>query len=134
MEYEIIRGITREWEDMTGKVLDLKELSVLNIEELIADTYEVLTEYHKDALIPKEITKLLLEIKDFHEISSAIEFAEKPNGYYHSMDILLITNAIINGFLKGEYECEFPKLQIKDINDNAHVIDLKTNFLPLSSD
>ena len=105
MEYEIIRGITREWEDMTGKVLDLKELSVLDIEELIADTYEVLTEYHKDALVPKEITKLLLEIKDFHEISSAIEFAEKPKGYYYSMDILLITNAIINGFLKGEYEC-----------------------------
>ena len=134
MEYENIKGLAREWEDMTGTVIDLKELSVSDIEGLIADTYEVLTEYHKDALIPKEIAKLLLEIKDFHEISSAIEFAEKPKGYYHSMDILLITNAIINGFLKGEYECEFPKLQIKDINHNMHLIDLKTNFLPLSSD
>lgn len=131
MEYENIKGLTREWEDMTGTVIELKELSVSDIEGLIADTYEVLTEFHKESLLPKEITKLLLEIKDFHEISSAIEFAEKPKRYYHSMDILLITNAIINGFLKGEYECEFPKLQIKDINDNMHLIDLKTNFLPL---
>ncbi len=131
MEYEIIRGITREWEDMTDKVLDLKELSVSDIEELIADTYEVLTEYHKNTLVPKEITKLLLEIKEFLELSSAIEFAEKSKGYYHSMDILIITNAMLNGFVKGEYECEFPKIQIKDINDNAYVIDLKTNFLPL---
>ena len=134
MEYENIKGLTREWEDMTCTVIDLKELSVSDIEGLIADTYEVLTEFHKEPLLPKEITKLLLEIKDFLEISSAIEFAEKPNEYYHSMDILLITNAIINGFLKGEYESEFPKLQIKDINDNANLIDLKTNFLPLSSD
>lgn len=101
MEYENIKGLTREWEDMTGTVIELKELSVSDIEGLIADTYEVLTEYHKDALIPKEITKLLLEIKDFHEISSAIEFAEKPKGYYHSMDILLYNQCYNKWFYKG---------------------------------
>lgn len=131
MEYENIKGLTREWQDMTSRVLELRELSVSDTEELIADTYEVLTEFHKESLLPKEITKLLLEIKTFLEISSAVEFAEKPDGYYHSMDILLVTDTMIKGFLKGEYECKFPKLQIKDMDNNAHIIDLETHFLPL---
>lgn len=131
MSFERITWATEDWKEMTHKALVIKDIPLSDIENLLKETYMILTTYHKDTLIPKELTKLLLEIRDFNEISSAIEFAEKPSGYYHSLDVCVIVDALKTGFLEGEYECEFPKLKIYDLNKNGHIIDLRDKFLPL---
>lgn len=131
MSLERITRVTEGWQEMTHKVLNIKDISPTDIENLLKETYMILTTYHKDTLIPKELTKLLLEIRDFNEISSAIEFAEKPSGYYHSLDVCVVVDALKTGFLEGKYECEFPKLKIYDLNKNGHIIDLRDKFLPL---
>ena len=59
MNTGFINVIVDEWCEMTNIVLDLKELSFSKIQNLLKGTYEILTEYHKDKLIPKEISKLL---------------------------------------------------------------------------
>lgn len=122
---------TDEWDNMTNKVLDLEQLPVSDMEELIKDTYEILIEYSKDELVPKEIAKLLLRIRHFVEMASAIEFNEKEEGFYYAMDILAIEESMQKVFFEGKYDCEFPKIQIKDINDNVHIINLENSFLPL---
>lgn len=134
MSLERITRVTEGWQEMTHKVLNIKDISPTDIENLLKETYMILTTYHKDTLIPKELTKLLLEIRDFNEISSAIEFAEKPSGYYHSLDVCVVVDALKTGFLEGKYECEFPKLKIYDLNKNGHIIDLRDKFLPLTFD
>lgn len=127
-----ITRVIEDWQEMTHNVLDIKDIPLTDIENLLKETYTILTTYHKNTLIPKELTKLLLEIRDFNEISSAIEFAEKPSGYYHSLDVCVIVDALKTGFLEGNYECEFPKLKIYDLNKNGHIIDLRDRFLPLA--
>lgn len=134
MSLERITRAIQDWQEMTHKVLNIKDIPPTDIENLLKETYMILTTYHKDTLIPKEITKLLLEIRDFNEISSAIEFAEKPSGYYHSLDVCVVVDALKTGFLEGKYECEFPKLKIYDLNKNGHIIDLRDKFLPLTFD
>lgn len=134
MSLERITRVTEGWQEMTHKVLNIKDISPTDIENLLKETYMILTTYHKDTLIPKELTKLLLEIRDFNEISSAIEFAEKPSGYYHSLDVCVVVDALKTGFLEGKYVCEFPKLKIYDLNKNGHIIDLRDKFLPLTFD
>lgn len=134
MSLERITRVTEGWQEMTHTVLNIKDISPTDIENLLKETYMILTTYHKDTLIPKELTKLLLEIRDFNEISSAIEFAEKPSGYYHSLDVCVVVDALKTGFLEGKYECEFPKLKIYDLNKNGHIIDLRDKFLPLTFD
>lgn len=132
MMTEQIKGITREWKYLTGKVIKIEDIPVSDIEELLRDTYEVLYKYHKDTFIPKEVTEMLLEIEDFIGMSSTMEFTEKSEGYYHSFEVLLIIENMNNGFFKGEYSRKFPELMIDDINNKKHILNLNNNFLPLA--
>ena len=134
MEYENIKGITREWQDMTNKVLNLKVIPITDIEELITDTYEILDKYHKETLIPKAITELLLETESFLSLSSAIEHSESCEGLYHSLDVNIIMDSIKTGFLNGKYDCKFPEIKIYDFDKSPYIIDLSKNFLPLVLD
>ena len=134
MEYENIKGITREWQDMTNNVINLKEIPIANIENLIVNTYEILDKYHQETLIPKAITELLLGTESFLSLSSAIEHSEDRKGLYHSLDVNIIMNAIKIGFLNDKYECTFPKIKIYDFDKNPYIIDLSKSFLPLALD
>ena len=131
MIIEYIKGITREWNDLTGKVIELKDIPVIDIEELIRDTYEVLYKYHKDTLIPKELTEMLLEIEDFVGMSSTMELTEKSEGYYHSFEVLLIMKNMKSAFFKGEYSHKYPELMIYDINNEKHILNLENHFIPI---
>ena len=83
MNTGFINAIVDEWCEMTNIVLDLKELSFSKIQNLLKETYEILTEYHKEKLIPKEISKLLLEVDSFLYFTSLMEENEKGIDFYH---------------------------------------------------
>ena len=73
MELEKINNIISQWQEMTHTVFELKKLSLEDMQTLLKETYLILTTYHKDSLIPKEISKLFLEIEDFLYFSSLME-------------------------------------------------------------
>ena len=124
MEFKELYDLAAEWQEMTAAVMDLKEISLSEMQGLLKDTYQALTAFHKDDLIPKEISKILLGMEDFLYFASLMEEKEVGTGFYHWREIYVISTALKSGFLEGAYECEFPKLQICDAEENVHVIDV----------
>ena len=128
MNTGFINVIVDEWCEMTNIVLDLKELSFSKIQNLLKGTYEILTEYHKEKLIPKEISKLLLEVDSFLYFTSLMEENEKGVDFYHFQYISSIFEAMKKGFFNSEYTHAFPELKISDIKNNEHIINFETDI------
>lgn len=128
MNTGFINVIVDEWCEMINIVLDLKELSLSKIQNLLKETYEILTEYHKEKLIPKEISKLLLEVDNFLYFTSLMEENEKGVDFYHFQYISSIFEAMKEGFFNSEYTYTFPKLKITDIKKNEHIINFETDI------
>lgn len=127
----ILERIADRWDRMTALVLNLQELSLAQLQELLCDTYRVMAQFHKDPLIPKEITRILLNIEEYLYFASLMEEKEVPEGYYCYRHLCLIVNAFKKGFFNAEYAYAFPQLQILDDFQNNHIINLKSDFLPL---
>lgn len=128
MNTGFINVIVDEWCEMTNIVLDLKELSFSKIQNLLKETYEILTEYHKEKLIPKEISKLLLEVDSFLYFTSLMEEKEKGVDFYHFQYISSLFEAMKEGFFNSEYTHAFPELKVSDIKNNEHIINFETNI------
>ena len=131
MEHEELKSIADRWERMTILILSLQELSIAEMQALLCDTYRALTQFHKEPLIPKAITRILLNIEEYLYFASLLEEKEVPEGYYCCRQVYLIVRSFKEGFFNAEYSHIFPQLQIFDDFRNAHVINLKGNFLPL---
>lgn len=123
MDINTIDSITSRWDNMTYQALSLQEISLSDIQLQLKDTYHILTEFHKDKLVPKSICKLLLTMDEFLYFSSMMESNEKGVDFYHYQYISSIVSALKTGFFKGEYEEPFPKLKIYDSENNYTVID-----------
>ena len=65
MGIQKIEELTREWNSVTWKVIELKNLGLGEIRKLFKETYEIIEEYSTEKLIPKELSGLLLEMHDF---------------------------------------------------------------------
>ena len=124
MEYKALEQIANEWQQMTSTVMDLQDISLSEIQGLLKDTYQALTAFHNDVLIPKEVCKILLEMEDFLYFASLMEEKEVGESFYHWREIFVISTALKTGFLEGKYECEFPHLQVCDDKENVHIIDV----------
>ena len=131
MEHEELKRIAEQWDRMTLLTLNLQELSLAQMQVLLCDTYRALTQFHKDVLIPKEVTRILLNIEEYLYFASLMEEKEVPEGYYCYRQLYPIVNAIKDGFFNAKYVYAFPQLQIFDDFQNAHIINLERNFLPL---
>lgn len=129
MEIEKINNIISQWQEMTHTVFELKKLSLEDMQSLLKETYLILTTYHKDSLIPKEISKLFLEIEDFLYFSSLMEEKENGLGFYHWQELFHLVKALEKGFFEGKYSCDYPKLIITDVVDNDLLIDLESDHL-----
>lgn len=129
MKIEKVNNIISQWQKMTHTVLDLNTFSLKDMQALLKETYLVLTTYHKDSLIPKEISKLFLEIEDFLYFSSLMEEKERGLGYYHWQEIFHLIKSLEKGFFEGKYSCDYPKLIITDVLDNDLLIDLESDHL-----
>jgi len=128
MELEKINQTIDKWLEMTDTVLDLKKFSLSETQDLLEETYRILITYHKEALIPKEISKLLLEMDSFLYFTSLMEEKEVGSDFYHCQYISAIVEALKEGFFNGEYKYAFPNLRIFDADSNEITIDFKTNI------
>lgn len=129
MTIKTINSVIGKWEEMTHTVFELKKLSLEDMQTLLKETYLILTTYHKDSLIPKEISKLFLEIEDFLYFSSLMEEKENGLGFYHWQELFHIVKALEKGFFEEKYSCDFPKLIITDVVDNDLLVDLESDRL-----
>ena len=113
MSYNEISLLIKEWKDITSVVMSLDELPRTKVQQLLKETYRMLTDYHKLGLVPKEIIALFLEMEDFLYFTSIMEGVEKEENFYNWQENFCIIKALEKGFLEGEYECDFPKLIIR---------------------
>lgn len=128
MNINTIDSTTSRWDNMTYQALNLQEISLSDIQILLKDTYHILTEVHKDELVPKSICKLLLTMDEFLYFSSMMEANEKGVDFYHYQYISNIVSALKTGFFKGEYEEPFPKLKIYGSEKNEIVIGFENDI------
>ena len=128
MKSEIITLTAYKWHEMTNIVLDLKKFSLEDVQSLLKDTYTILTSYHKEQLVPKEISKLLLEMDEFLYFITIMDNEDLCIDLKLYQYISSITDALKCGFFKGEYEYSFPKLRIRDPKNNELIIDFDTNI------
>ena len=129
MKYIKLKQLANQWEEMTHTVLALEQIPVENLQNLLKETYKTLVVFHKDELVPKEISKLFLEMEDFLYFSSLMEEKEVGIGYYYYEKVRDIIKALEEGFLNGDFGCEFPKLPIIDVYKAPFIFDFKTKEL-----
>ena len=132
MELERINKTTYEWQEMTNIILDSKKFSLTVLQNLLKETYVILTEYHRESLVPKEISKLLLEMESFLYFITIMDGKDLCIDFHYYQYISAIIDALKKGFFNGEYEYSFPKLKILDAKDNEILIDFETNIFELS--
>lgn len=65
MELNKIKELTYNWETLTWKVIDFQDIDHSKLQKMFQETYELLDEYSIKELVPKEISGLLLEMRDF---------------------------------------------------------------------
>ena len=121
--------LAEEWDNQIRIVLDCKELSLKSMFKLIKDTYKAFTLYHKDELIPKEISKILLNMGEFTYFTALMEDNEMGKGYYHWEEFQYIVTALKEGFLRSKFEAEFPQLVVTDCLDSQYLIDFENDSL-----
>ena len=129
MKQETITQITAEWIQMTHQALDLKRIPSLEIRDLFKKTYEVLYAYHKEEIIPKELSKMLLEMDAFLYFAALITDKEFDDNPYLYQAVHSLAEALKLGFFEGRYETEYPLLQALDAKENPCVINLENGYV-----
>ena len=125
MEAFVLAQIAEDWDRQSSVALTMQEMSLPRMQQLLKETYEVLTAYHRQETIPKEVAKILLNMEDFLYFISMIEEKEKGHGYYYWEELYNAINAMRAGFFAGFYPCEYPMLSITDCLDNTFLFDLE---------
>ena len=129
MKREMITKNTADWIQMTHQVLDLKRIPSIEIQDLFRRTYEVLNHYHKEDMIPKELSEMLLEMDGFLYFAALITDKEFDDNPYLYQAVHSIAEALKAGFFEGQYEKEYPLLKVFDPKENPCVVDLENGYL-----
>ena len=129
MEQKNIKAITEKWIDMTHRTLNLKRIPSIEIRDLFKESYEVLTFYHKDSLVPKEIGEMLLEMDGFLYFASLITDKEFDDNVYFYQAVHSVAESLKLGFFDGNYECAYPLLRVADAEDKIHLLDLEKGYI-----
>ena len=126
IEHAELTQLINKWQGVTGVVLDLDKVDVSKLQELLKETYATLIAYHKNDLVPKEISKLFLGMEDFLYFSSLMEDKECGNGFYYFQKVYTIIDALKDGFFSGDYGCVFPKIKLKNHEESIVVFDMES--------
>ena len=129
MGHNEIEYLADQWDQMTSTVMSLKCISLSKVQKLLNNSYIVLTVFCKDEFIPKEISKLLLNMDEFLYFASLMEDHEVKLDFYHYQLISTIVGALKDGFFAGSYESRAPKLMLRDTNMKQFEIDLERDNL-----
>ena len=129
MNNENIKSVADKWVDMTYKTLDLKRIPSIEIKDVFRESYAILSRYYNEALIPKEVARLLLEMDGFLYFASMIsekEFEDDP-AFYQAVHS--VAEALKTGFFSGTYECAYPKLKVTSAEGNIQILDLESGCI-----
>ena len=128
MTKENLTKLACRWRDMIGRALELKTIPSDRLQRLLRDTYEALHYYEQD-LVPRQISKVLLEMEAFLYFASVMEDNEMGENFYFYQAIYGVVKALEEGFLNGGYVCVFPVLKVEDPRGNLHFLDLENGRL-----
>ena len=125
MGQEELERIAKQWDEMTHRVLDLQKFSFAEMRNLLRDTYVVLTAFHKDQFVPKQISRILLNMDEFLYFTSLMEGNEVAVDFYRYQALSSVIAALKAGFFAAEYAYTYPRLQICDPKGMSHIVDLE---------
>lgn len=129
MEEKVLIQLTTQWSRMTGLVLELRKIPSAELQRLLKETYRVLRFYCEDNLVPKEISKILLEMDEFLYFASLFEKKEVEIDFYFYQVMHMIVETLKEGFFKGKYECEYPILKMSELSNNSLVLDFENGHI-----
>lgn len=121
--------IAKQWDGMTHTVLDLQKFSFAKMRNLLLDTYAVLTAFYKDQFVPKQISRILLNMDEFLYFTSLMEGNEVAVDFYRYQALSSVVSAMKTGFFAAEYAYAYPQLQICDPKGISHIVDLEKDNL-----
>ena len=123
MEIKKIEELSCEWHELTDKVIELKKIDLLRLQKLFQNSYDVIEEFRKDQLIPKEISKLLLEMNEF---SWWVYDLDKTPLHEFYQGILTLISALNEHFFVCDYDVKAITEAIAKISEGEfQVLDLK---------
>lgn len=108
-----INILTEDWDLITDNVIRFVEIDIENLKSLLTDTYEILKSYSKEKLVPKEISGLLLAVKDFYWWVSDLE--ETPLHHLYQQIGNIVSEMNISFLIKGFEDGKIESL-IKELN------------------
>lgn len=108
-----IKSLIEQWDLITDDVIRFKEIDIEELKELLTDTYKILKSYSKDELVPKEISGLLLAVKDFYWWISDLE--ETPLHHLYQQIGNIVSEMNISFLIKGFEDGKIENL-IKELN------------------
>lgn len=129
MERTELMNLSKEWNELTLKALDLKEIRAEELQDVLKRTYAAFTEFHKSDLVPRELCRIFDEIENFIYFAFLMEDKEVGADFYFFQKTSCILDAMKLGFFKGEYDCEFPAISVHDNNGSEYVFNFETDKL-----
>lgn len=108
-----INILTEDWDLITDNVIRFEEIDIENLKSLLTDTYEILKSYSKEKLVPKEISGLLLAVKNFSWWVMDLE--ETPLHHLYQQIGNIVSEMNISFLIKGFEDGKIDSL-IKELN------------------
>ncbi len=129
MERTELMNLSKEWNELTLKALDLKEIRAEELQDVLKRTYAAFTEFHKSDLVPRELCRIFDEIENFIYFAFLMEDKEVGDDFYCFQKTSCILDAMKQGFFKGKYDCEFPKIKYLNHNCDELIFDFEDDQL-----
>lgn len=111
---ERVQKLSDVWHKATWKVIEFKNPGFENIRTLFKDTYEIIEEYSKEKLVPKELTGMLLEMYEFGWWVSDLD--DTPLHRYYQ-EIVSVVKDLNKYFLTRDANVESIKNTIERIGE-----------------
>ena len=124
-----VNRLAEHWKSMTSVVLKVKEINFTALQGLLKETYALLCEFQKEALVPKMLCALFLEMESFLYFAFLMEDKEVDTDYYAYRQVDAVVRALKDGFFNGEYPVAYPALQLVDDTQKVRVFHFEKDML-----
>lgn len=114
MELKKIQDVAAAWRSATEKVIEFENPGFEEVRRLFSETCDIVEEYTKETLVPKEMSGLLLEMHDFGWWVSDLE---KTPFYSHYQEIVSLVGELNRCFLSGVVNVKEIKNTINKISE-----------------
>lgn len=129
MENKILTINAKKWFNLTEQMLDEKVVPYKEIQIVLKDSFYILNEYRKQNQVPKEISRILLNIKDFLKEVSMVEFFDEFSTFSSYPALYSMTVALEKGFFNEKDNYKYPKLEVEFDNGKIQIFDFEKDDL-----